>query len=757
VKKLSVIIPSSVIPSPHIAKQLESERAAEEQRLREQYAAQITTLEKEARAKFEADLAAKRAAAQAQFEAGLAEEKSKAAFEAELASKEAAARSEFESQMTEQRRKLVEAPVRAARREYAMVYGVQMIPRHYRAVKEAAETTFKTLTESEKELMEEQLKTWRAETITAWETEQREKFAEDLSAWEKEAKKSFEAQVSEWKVTQEKALEPQIEEWREAWQAKGLAERMMEIKVPSLGLDVRLAQAMGMKYVISPKHPLLIRPEEALKEAYVRPLAFPAGMIASVESIVYSVGQLAGLKTPRIPLTLSQAVISSGMESVMKGELVSSPEMQQLLRNEPAYAVGTIFGDILVAYGIGKAVQMGGRVIKGAAKFVYEESGLKYSHALYKAKQLSIEISERLPHPITAIKESHLAYRISEGLSEIKHKVMPIKYAKAVSEGIVGLPTVEEGIKLGLKELPTWEAGLDIAAWAEAPRTALFGLTVPKVAEVTPKVISPLGTALAETMWITPTAAEKWAVRAGIIPRPEDVIVEPPKVDVGLKMIKGGRAFSIPEADILGFTKLPKISPARAGEFFFEKQRGRIPTLRDLMKDIKAQATTTQLLETPAKIVEPVLPKLAMLPEAAAKISVSEVIGVGVTLGIKPLGKARLKPEEKASVLAAEILKPIVSPAAAAKAKVRQAPLIKEIAAATQVLRTVQIPQILKPSKRIARLPRKREEPFPKIKRAEVFGKKPKLKMGIWLYPVATESEATRYVLGKTKVRSKRK
>lgn len=60
-------------------------------------------------------------------------------------------------------------------------------------------------------------------------------------------------------------------------------------------------------------------------------------------------------------------------------------------------------------------------------------------------------------------------------------------------------------------------------------------------------------------------------------------------------------------------------------------------------------------------------------------------------------------------------------------------------------------PEILKPSRLIPRVPRKREEPFPRIKRADMFGKKPKMKMAGFLYPVMTESEAAKFILSKKK------
>jgi hypothetical protein len=785
---------SSTIQTSQVAKQLEQERLAEEQEIRRQYLAQMATIEQQARAKFEADLEAKRAAAWADFEAGLTAEKSRSTFESDLTTQEALSRKQFEAQLTQQRRQAVEIPLRTSKREYAMLYGVQMLPRHYRALKAAAEETYTTLAESEKEAMEEQVKTWKSEevkkqqeAVESWESEQRKSFESDLAAWEKESRESLETQIAGWQSEQAAALEPQITQWKEAWQPKGLAERMVEFQIPSLALGQRLSQALGLKWVPSPTKPFLMTtPEKAIEEAHVHPLALPAGVVGSVESLVYSVGQLAGVKTPRIPATLSGGLITSGIESVMSGQLKASPEMQTIMEMPEGYAAGTVLGDILIAYGISKGVKMGAKAIKGAASFVYEESGLKYSHALYETKEALLGLQEALPKsPIAAIKESHAVYELSEALSSLKHKIMPTKYMKAISEGIIGLPTLEEQVgfegiaeakgvskalqtaqaigvtplEYGKSVYPKVFAGMELLGWTEVPKTAGFGLTVPaKLTQTAAKVAlegTSLSEALAETMWIGATAQEKWAAKAGFLK--EEWIEKPPKLDVGLKMIKGGREFTIPEADILGFTKLPKITPASAGEFFFQKQRGKLPTLKDLLKDIKAQTTTPQLLESPAKIAEAALPKLATVPEVAGKLTTSGMIGLGAALGLKPLGKQKAKKLLKPVSLSEEILKPEVASVTAAKAKVKQTPLLEEVALTTQALKSLSVGlPSMKPPSQITKTPRKKEEPYPKIRRVEIFGKKPKKKMAGYLYPVATVGEAAKYVFGK-KVRSKKK
>jgi hypothetical protein len=153
------------------------------------------------------------------------------------------------------------------------------------------------------------------------------------------------------------------------------------------------------------------------------------------------------------------------------------------------------------------------------------------------------------------------------------------------------------------------------------------------------------------------------------------------------------------------------------------------------------------------------------MPEAAAKGLSSiapEILGATTILGLHLLTPREIekpKRETRAMPFTAEIIQPIVSPAAATKAKVKQTPLLKEILSATQVLKTIHMaPQILKPPKLITKLPRKREEPFLRIKRADIFGKKPKRKWAGYLYPVLPEEKLPAYMkigLGKaTKLKS---
>lgn len=569
----------------------------------------------------------------------------------------------------------------------------------------------------------------------------------------------------------------------------GLAETLAQAEVKPV---IDIPRLLGV-----PRTPIEALTPPSMRKETVRAFAGIAGLIAPPESLLYTVGQFAGLKTPKIPTTLTGGLITSGIESLGKGQLTASRELKALSEMPPEYAAGTLIGDILVSYGISKAVGVGAKAIKGAAGFIYKESGLKYSHALYEAKQTLLGIEEALPKsPIATIKESHTAYEISEALSSLKHAIMPTKFMEVPAEGFVALPTLEEEVPMqaiSAKDIVTTSkaletakaigvtpleytkavypkefAAMELMGWAEAPKTVAFGLTVPRLAETTAKAIakSPLAEALAETMWIAPSAAEKWAVRAGVIPSPEEVIVKPSEVDVGLKMVKGGRYFDIDVTRALGFTTTP-YKVAAAGKFFFEKEK--LPSLKDLLKETKGEMALSELVEMPVQIIEPILPKLALLPEVAAKVSVAEAIGLGTVLGIKAMRKERLKPKplEKLSPLAAQILKPFAEEILKPEVKVTPAQRVKvkQVAAQAQALETLQLSeqifkpstvQIFKPPTTIItpKLPRKEEEPLTRIKRADIFGKKPKKKMAGYLYPVLPEKKLPAYMkigLGKAR------
>jgi hypothetical protein len=113
---------------------------------------------------------------------------------------------------------------------------------------------------------------------------------------------------------------------------KGLAESLLGLKLPTLGLREKLAPKTPLEKTVTPtKHPL----------------AMPAGAIASGESFVYGLARLAGFKTPRIPPTIISGLI---------GTPFGSKELEETMGYGPEYAAGTIVGDVLISMAMGKAI-----------------------------------------------------------------------------------------------------------------------------------------------------------------------------------------------------------------------------------------------------------------------------------------------------------------------------------------------------------------------------------------------------------------
>lgn len=787
---------------PIVESAVASEKAAEEAAIRKQLQDQVAAAEAEARRKFESDLAAQKAQAKADFEAGLTAEKSKDTFNQQLAEEEARQRSAFKADVAARRQAFVGGSLGRAKLEYQMRYGQALAPKAYRAAESSAAAIFSGLAQPEGQQFEQSLTAWkqtetekRKKEAAEWEAQQRSAFEEELKPWESESRATLEAQISTWKAGEAARFEGQIGEWGKTWQAKGLAEHLMDIKVPSLDLSGKLSEALGIE-----KYPkitpygvkigkTLFTPEGA--EPYkvdVAPLALPAAIIGSAESLAYPLLSLAGVPTPRTPPTLVGGVLSSAIMSGMKGQFVESPEMKQLRKmgiSGDIYGVGTIVGDVLVSLGISKAAKVGGQAVKDIAGFVYEGSGLKYSHALYEAEEVWSKVHEKLPlwltSPSEALKTSKVAKAaesIREGVGDLRRALLGVKYSEAGGELMIGLPTLPEAEKgaeeflvkgakvskaletataIGLTPLeyekalyPKIFAGMELLGWAKAPETAAFGLTVPLLAEKTGKAAAKAGTsladALAETMWITAPAAERWAARAGVMPSLEEVIVGEPQ-QIGEKMIKGGRFYDISLSKALGFSKVP-YKQAAAGKFFFEKEK--LPSLKDLLKAESGEVVLAELVTSPANVISAVLPKLAVLPEAAAKVSPETYMGLAAIIGVKAMPKAptREKQISLGKSLISEILKPEVSVKSVQRGKVEQraAQAVSLVSAQlTEGLQALRMPSL---SKMYPTLPpsRRKDEGLGLAKKIMGIGKLPKRRMAGFLYPILPEEKVPKFL-----------
>jgi len=166
-----------------------------------------------------------------------------------------------------------------------------------------------------------------------------------------EQKAFFETQLSEWKSQQESAYQTQIKAWRKAWKPKGIAERIVDI-----GKTKPMLQVTPGKISYEP----------------VRPFAGIAGVVASGESFVYSVQELTGKKAPRIPPTLSSALIGKGYGMVTGKPSDDLEIMYEKYGRE--YVRGTVVGDILLMMGLGKVAETVSKPVVASIKGAWKGS-----------------------------------------------------------------------------------------------------------------------------------------------------------------------------------------------------------------------------------------------------------------------------------------------------------------------------------------------------------------------------------------------
>lgn len=95
------------------------------------------------------------------------------------------------------------------------------------------------------------------------------------------------------------------------------------------------------------------------------PTELLGGMVVAFEAPVYTVGSILGVKGLPEPPTVTGAIVGSGIQSAVSGKLVVSEEWLSLEKGSPAYAMGTVMGDIGLSYLTGKAVSKAWTKIRG--------------------------------------------------------------------------------------------------------------------------------------------------------------------------------------------------------------------------------------------------------------------------------------------------------------------------------------------------------------------------------------------------------
>jgi hypothetical protein len=448
-----------------------------------------------------------------------------------------------------------------------------------------------------------------------------------------------------------------------------------------------------------------------VKVAPESPLAAPAGVVASGESLVYSIGRLAGFKTPRIPATLSGSLVSSvilsgGATLSGKPELIASSELQELGGKGGSYAAGTVLGDYLIGSIIGKGVEKAvspiiGRVKGSAAEWLtesYEES--------VRAGGVAVDIGGG--ETAQVLWKPSLAEKIVMKITGAK--------PKELSSAIIGLPTLAEKEALGMSNLSKFITGMEAFDWTEAPRTVGLGYTEP----------------------IIETAGE--ATKEGIMAGVKQVAKE----GLPYTVYHAGRQISLAEPQgLLGFEKA-RYTMGFTGKLGFVKER--LPTLSDLLKETKAETTLSKLVFEPSERMLPVIPELSDVITRGLPRMAPEIFGAGSILLPHLLGREIQKPKREAKV------KPLKRLAVGSVAKTvlsqRQAPLQIPKQATAQKLIPKQALAIPFPSPQVPMttlpIPRLPHLPEGSSLASAILGRKES-----WFYkkhPVATGSEVAAHI-----------
>lgn len=544
----------------------------------------------------------------------------------------------------------------------------------------------------------------------------------------------------------------------------------------------------------------------------VHPLAAVGGILAPFESTVYSVARIVGIKTPSIPSTALSDLIGGGIlwATTGKPQLPSDTQrlQEELGKDWSSYEFGSLLGEVLLGYGISKGIS----AAKGLLGKAYVESGLKTSHFAYQVGQVTGKIESKLPLWLTSPSEYLKISDTAESLHSIKtdlsRAIFGVKFAEHGAITTIGLPTLieEEGaataptlagvegifetsaakaLRIGgevsaqtYKQLPSLMASEELMGLSEAKFTQAFGYTVP-AAEIAAKGVTKTFQQVSLRQWLLSSAALSWSERAM---QKWTAVEDLPKLDTSKMMIKGGRYFDLGDLSTsLGFSRSPLFSGSYFGktiatDFGFEKAKGlrKLPSLKDLLGSGKGEATLPELVRTPAAILETtgrvVAPALPKISATLGEISLSDVLGSMAVLGVaaQPRRKERTKPmiSPVVSLRRKEALQPFEMPIVDVGLKEEELPKVAELSGLKQALAMPQIQtprQVtsirMKPPKTVTGIlfkpPRKSEDPFKGLRKMLPSRKMVK-RYAIFEYPIMSEGEAARYVLGKNKTKTRK-
>jgi len=795
----------------------QSERTAEESKIREEYQAQIATAEETSRAAYERELAAKVATIRSDYEAMIESEKAQYDLDAMISEAAETERLKFIKSLGLQKKQIetgyqkkvvttrktfrrkVQAGIQEAKRKAAReakTYAA-VSPRMLRAYKKTEIQMFEEALGLETEVFEKEVKTWQERAVgeyetglkewkveelgkqkkalKEWETTEKEALETQIKTYKQEAAAGIATEIKEWKKEEAAKLEPQIKEWREAWQPKGLAEQMLEWKAPDLPkLDVELFK-MPVKGGTLRIGFDIGKFAEGLAEGSV---SAAAGLVASGESLAYSIGSLAGIKTPRPPPTLVAGLIQTVPESIGAGQIKPSPQLEEMAKQKYAftYAAATLLGDVIISYAVGKGVEKGAAVLGKTRVGVYV--GTKLQPALRPIAKFQYRLG-KLTAPVTTRMVKAAEWVIS-----------PIYKAKAVSLAAKApAAVVPRGVLLDLTKPADLVDELTIAARMEA-RYGSIAAVIPE--EQLGAVLQPLDEAIGLT------APERWTMRAA---------KEIPKIYPAMKPItqlKYGAAWGEPYFPYPKPTKVPVTLAEALGvkrwtvrAMKWQLGAGVLPTtaddlatlpkkFSDYVKPMKLPTPPREGIVTQAgrQVLIMEKPLVKLVPKVAPKVRISKWVVKAQKETLKAVPLAKLAVKAAPAVKPAEIslaailaVKAVAKPKPTLKQELKQAvkqqqkekqklkvsliPL--QIPALAPALVPVQIPELKQPSLTQA-VQKMKQEQIQRQKQIEKeekrLRKKRKKRLRDWKrrgllleYPVRVEKEVPSFIfaeLGKT-------
>lgn len=451
----------------------------------------------EARKKFEEDL-------QKSYEEAKREAEEQIKAERERAWKEFL--ENLERKREEYREELIRKRIQQLGAEATIFKRRQAVQGYYSPPKEYAKAKKSVLEKYKEDL---------AEAIKEWEQKEKAKASSSLSEWEKTAREETLAD-----------LQQQMEEKRKEFET-ALAKAIMEgvpQQAPSLAEQYLKSGGWNLWEALG----LIKKQPSPFQQPSMGDKSLAAGFIGSLESLVYSISDIGGFLLeglgvldyeptwhPAYPPTVTGALLTSGIESIQAGKLKKSGEFQQLETFAPSpilYSVGSVAGDILGAYVLGKAAGfVGSGVKKGVLKGVGAAEKILAPEHYYYYKHI--------------LQKPMLTTMSKEALKDVAQNILGMEAYQYLAK--IGLPHVKETLISSSKALrkaayktPLGEAYL----YGKAVWLPTMKYETKKAALDLSRTILGMGTKARGSLMASHLAEPYLYAKAVALPRAEDVL-----------------------------------------------------------------------------------------------------------------------------------------------------------------------------------------------------------------------------------------